>query len=134
MSRYSSREAPKPATLVLVRFGRTTLADEKLRQSCEVSFARWGLHGFSVFELLGGDYRRLARLVPLLVDRRWVLEAAGSDLLGDGFPLCPPGSNPTGPSSSPNPPLPSSPASAVTSPSPKRTRCGLARAGGSIEP
>jgi len=54
-----------------------------------VTFARWGLHGFSVFELLGGDYRRLARLVPLLVDRRWVLEAAGPDLLGDGFPLLP---------------------------------------------
>jgi hypothetical protein len=83
------REAPKPATLVVVRFGRATLADENLRQSCEVSLARWGLHGFSVFELPSGDYRRLARLVPLLVDRRWVLEAAGSDLLGDGFPLLP---------------------------------------------
>ena len=73
----------------MVRFGRTTLADDRLRQSCEVTFARWGLHGFSVFELPDGDYTRLARLVPLLLDRQWVLEAPGSELLGDGFPLLP---------------------------------------------
>jgi len=83
------REAATPTTLVLVRFGRTTLADERLRQNCEVTFARWGLHGFSVFELPGGDYRRLARLLPLLLDRQWVIEAAGADLLADGFPLLP---------------------------------------------
>jgi len=40
--RLQLREAPKPATLVVVRFGRATLADENLRQSCEVSLARWG--------------------------------------------------------------------------------------------
>jgi hypothetical protein len=83
------REAPPPNTLVLVRFGRTTLADEKLRQTCEVTFARWGLYGFSVFELPGGSYENLGRLVPLLFERRWVLEAAGSQLLEDGFPLLP---------------------------------------------
>ena len=43
------RDAAPPTTLVLVRFGRTTLADDKLRQNCEVTYARWGLHGFSVF-------------------------------------------------------------------------------------
>jgi hypothetical protein len=52
-------------------------------------FARWALHGFSVFELPDGDYRRLARLVPLLVDRQWVCEAAGAALLADGFPVLP---------------------------------------------
>jgi hypothetical protein len=76
-----------PNTLVLIRFGRTTLADEKLRQNCEMTFARWGLHGFSVFELPDQDYERLGRLVPLLIDRQWVLEAAGSELLSDGFPI-----------------------------------------------
>ena len=83
------REAAAPTTLVMVRFGRTTLEDDKLRQNCEVTFARWGLHGFSVFELPDGDYGRLARLIPLLIDRQWVLEAAGSKLLADGFPLLP---------------------------------------------
>jgi hypothetical protein len=83
------REAVTPATVVLVRFGRTTLADDNLRQNCEVTFARWGLHGFSAFELPGGDYARLARLIPLLVHRQYILEAAGADLLSDGFPLLP---------------------------------------------
>ncbi len=83
------REATTPTTLILVRFGRTTLSDDKLRQNCEVTFARWGLHGFSVFELPDGDYKRLARLLPLLLDRQWVLEAAGADLLTHGFPLLP---------------------------------------------
>jgi hypothetical protein len=73
----------------MVRFGRTTLADDKLRQNCEVTFARWGLHGFSVFELPGGDYERLARLIPLLLDRQWLLEAPGANLVADGFPLLP---------------------------------------------
>lgn len=83
------REAATPTTLVMVRFGRTTLADDKLRQNCEVTFARWGLHGFSVFELRGDDYDRLARLIPLLLDRQWLLEASGADLVADGFPLLP---------------------------------------------
>ncbi len=83
------REAATPTTLVMVRFGRTTLADDKLRQNCEVTFARWGLHGFSVFELPGDDYDRLARLIPLLLDRQWLLEASGADLVADGFPLLP---------------------------------------------
>jgi hypothetical protein len=83
------REAATPTTLVMVRFGRTTLADDKLRQNCEVTFARWGLHGFSVFELPGGDYERLARLIPLLLDRQWLLEAPGAKLVADGFPLLP---------------------------------------------
>jgi hypothetical protein len=83
------REVPPPSTLVLIRFGRTTLADDKLRQNCEMTFARWGLHGFSVFELPEGDYERLGRLVPLIFDRKWILEAAGSELLADGFPLLP---------------------------------------------
>lgn len=79
MSPLQLREAfTLPNTLVLIRFGRTTLADEKLR---------WGLHGFSVFELPDQDYERLGRLVPLLIDRQWVLEAAGSELLSDGFPI-----------------------------------------------
>ena len=73
----------------MIRFGRATLADEKLRQNCEMTFARWGLHGFSVFELPGGDYERLGRLVPLFVDRQWILEAAGSALVADGFPVLP---------------------------------------------
>jgi hypothetical protein len=73
----------------MLRFGRTTLADEKLRQNCEMTmtFGRWGLNGFSVFELPDRNYERLGRLVPLLIDRQWVLEVAGSDLLADGFPL-----------------------------------------------
>lgn len=83
------REATTPTTLVFIRFGRTTLADDKLRENCEVTFARWGLHGFSVFELPDGDYRQLARLVPILVDRQWVLETVASTLLADGFPLLP---------------------------------------------
>lgn len=83
------REASIPSTLVLIRFGRNTLADDNLRRSCEMTLSRWGLYGFSVFELPDGDYDRLARLVPLLLDRQWVLEAAASDLLGGGFSVLP---------------------------------------------
>ena len=81
------RDAATPSTLVLIRFGRTTLADEELRQNCEMTFARWGLHGFSVFELPDRDYERLGRLVPLPIDRQWMLAATSSHLLRDGFPL-----------------------------------------------
>ena len=83
------REASVPSTLVLIRFGRNTLADDNLGRSCEMTFARWGLYGFSVFELPDGDYDRLGRLVPLLLERQWVLEAAGSNVLRDGFPVLP---------------------------------------------
>jgi hypothetical protein len=37
----SSFETRPPGTLVMVRFGRTTLLDDKLRLNCEVTFARW---------------------------------------------------------------------------------------------
>ncbi|MHB1534587.1 MAG: hypothetical protein ACYC1D_08255 [Acidimicrobiales bacterium] len=42
-----------------------------------------------MFELPAGDYERLGRLVPLLLDRQWILEAAGSEVLADGFPVLP---------------------------------------------
>jgi hypothetical protein len=51
------REEATPTTVVLVRFGRTTLADDNLRQNCEISFVRWGLHGFSVFSFAMGTTR-----------------------------------------------------------------------------
>ncbi len=83
-----------PALLVLLRLGRNTLTDDKLRDSCDDAFRRWGLFGFSAFGLGPGGYAELARQVPLLPTRQWVMEAASSDLLDDGFPVLPTGDQP----------------------------------------
>ncbi|HXW80057.1 MAG TPA: hypothetical protein VEJ84_11200 [Acidimicrobiales bacterium] len=41
-----------------------------------------------------GGYDELARFVPLLVVRQWVLEAPAAPVLADGFPLLPTGDHP----------------------------------------
>lgn len=76
-----------PARLVMVRMGRSTLTDERLEADCKATFNRWGLFGSSVFGLGDGGYPELARYVPILPERQWVMEARTFDLLDDGFPL-----------------------------------------------
>jgi len=81
------RSDPPPQTLVVIRLGSTTLSDEKLAQQCARTFKRWGLHGFSVFEVPGGDYEQLARVAPIVTVRPKLFEADGSDVLDAGFSL-----------------------------------------------
>ncbi len=83
------RDADVPALLSVVRLGSTTLADKHLVRSCEESYGRWGIWGFSVLEVPGGDYQLLARLRPIVAGRRFLLEADGRELIGAGFPLLP---------------------------------------------
>ncbi len=83
-----------PDTLVLIRLGRYTLTESKLAENCEVTFNRWGLFGFSVFGLGRGGYAELARLVPLLGVREWVMEARSRALLDAGFPVLPTNESP----------------------------------------
>lgn len=83
------RDERAPETLVLVRLGKNTLSDVKLGESCEVTFAKWGLYGFSTCGLGRGGYEELGRLVPLLRNRQWVLEASAGALISDGFPVVP---------------------------------------------
>jgi hypothetical protein len=45
--------------------------------------------GFSVFEVPDGDYYQLARLRPLVAERRQLLVADGHELAAAGFPLFP---------------------------------------------
>ena len=42
-----------------------------------------------MFEVPGGDYHLLARLRPIVAERRVVFEARARDLLDDGFPVLP---------------------------------------------
>lgn len=75
--------------LVVVRLGATTLTDQKLVDQCARTFARWGLHGFSVLEVPDGDWQLLARLRPVVTTRRQVLTANAGTLRRAGFPLLP---------------------------------------------
>jgi hypothetical protein len=83
------RDEPVPELLVVVRLGSVTLADDALRRSVAESHERWGLWGFSVLEVPGGDYGLLARLRPIVATRRLLLLAEGSALVAAGFPLLP---------------------------------------------
>lgn len=65
------------------------MTDGHLEAACEDAFDRWGLFGFSTFGLGDGGYPELARFVPLVPYRQWVMEARSADLIADGFPLLP---------------------------------------------
>ena len=88
------RDTERPATIVVIRLGERTLGDEQLGQQCERSRARWGFDGFSVFEVPGGDYGLLAKLVPIVTVRRRLFEADAGRLVAAGFPLFPTGDHP----------------------------------------
>ncbi len=75
--------------VVLVRLGVRTLDDENLARATAESHGRWGIWGFSVLEVPGGDYHQLVRLRPFVATRRLLYHAAGDDLITAGFPLLP---------------------------------------------
>jgi hypothetical protein len=79
---------------MLVRLGRNTLTDGHLEAASEDAFDKWGLFGFSTFGLGEGGYPELARFVPLVPYRQWVMEAGTDDLIADGFPLLPSNDHP----------------------------------------
>jgi hypothetical protein len=83
------RDEPVPELLVVVRLGSVTLEDNALHKSVAESHDRWGVWGFSVLEVPGGDYQLLARLRPIVATRRLLLTAQGPDLVAAGFPLLP---------------------------------------------
>jgi hypothetical protein len=88
------RSAPPPTTIVVIRLGEQTLGNQKLSEQCERTHARWGVHGFSVFEVPDNDYQLLARLVPIVTVRPRLFEARGAELLAEGFPLLPTAQHP----------------------------------------
>ncbi len=88
------RAEPLPGAVVMVRQGSVTLNDDKLARSCDKSYARWGVFGFSVHELPSGGFEELARLFPMLQRRPRLLVAGSAALLADGFPLFPTGAYP----------------------------------------
>jgi hypothetical protein len=65
-------EAATPG-LVVVRLGARTMDDGLLQRSVDECHDRWGIWGFSVLEVPGGDYERLARIRPIVADRRQFL-------------------------------------------------------------
>ncbi len=75
--------------LVVVRLGARTLDDELLRRSVDECHQRWGIWGFSVLEVPGGDFEQLVRMRPIVAARRQFLVADGESLVNDGFPLLP---------------------------------------------
>lgn len=81
------RSQPTPRTLVVIRLGSTTLSDKKLSEQCARTHGRWGIHGFSVFEVPNGDYEQLARIAPIVTVRPKLFEAHAYALLDAGFPL-----------------------------------------------
>lgn len=89
MESLTLRDEPVPGLLVVVRLGSVTLEDEALRTSVAETHARWGIWGFSVLEVPGGDYQALARLRPIVATRRSLLVADGRELVTAGFPLLP---------------------------------------------
>jgi hypothetical protein len=85
----SLRDESAPSGLVVVRLGARTMEDNLLLRSVEQCHDRWGIWGFSVFEVPDGDYDQLARLRPIVAERRQLLVANASELVDDGFPLLP---------------------------------------------
>ncbi|MCL4433982.1 MAG: hypothetical protein M1399_04330 [Actinobacteria bacterium] len=83
------RESSIAEVLIAIRLGANTLADSYLSRSCEECYGRWGIWGFSVLEVPNGDYTRLARLRPLVAERRIIWKANGFDLVAAGFPILP---------------------------------------------
>ena len=83
------REDEVPAVLVVVRLGSRTLDDSHPSRAVEETHGRWGVWGFSVLEVPDGDYERLARLRPIVRDRKALFVADGHELIGDGVPLLP---------------------------------------------
>lgn len=81
------RDSHAFSSLALVRLGSVTLSDEKLDEQCSRSFARWGLHGFSVLEVPGGDWQLLIRLRPVVATRRLAFTVEAGALHDAGFPL-----------------------------------------------
>lgn len=75
--------------LVVVRLVARALDDELLRRSVDECHERWGIWGFSVLEVPGGDFEQLVRIRPIVGDRRQFMVADGEALIDDGFPLLP---------------------------------------------
>ena len=83
------RDDAVPAVLVVVRLGSRTLDDDHLGRAVAETHGRWGVWGFSVLEVPDGDYDRLARLRPIVRERRMLFVADGHELVRSGFPLLP---------------------------------------------
>lgn len=83
------RDETAPPGIVVVRLGAVTLHDSHLQRSAAECHERWGLWGFSVLEVVDGDFYALALVRPILAERRQVSVAFGSDLMDDGFALIP---------------------------------------------
>lgn len=83
------REQSTPSLLIVVRLGSNTLSDDRLARSVTECHGRWGVWGFSVLEVPGGDFELLARLRPIVTQRRLLLVADGHQLVAAGFPLLP---------------------------------------------
>ena len=83
------RDDPVPDLIVVVRLGSNTLLDQHLAKSAAECHAQWGVWGFSVLEVPGGDYAALVRLRPVVAGRRKLHVAHGAELIAAGFPLLP---------------------------------------------
>jgi hypothetical protein len=83
------RHAQQPTLIVVVRLGSRTLDDDHLARSAAETYGRWGVWGFSVLEVPDGDYELLARLRPIVRERRALLVADGAELTRAGFALLP---------------------------------------------
>ncbi len=120
------RDAAVPTLLSVVRLGSTTLVEKHLLRSCEESYGRWGIRGFSVLEVPDGDYQLLARLRPIVASRGFLLEADGQELIAPASLRCRPSIVRTGPSCSRKGRANSSPACAHSSGARSRTQPGRA--------
>lgn len=64
------RDAVPAGVVVVVRLGEKTLEDDHLTRAVKECHGRWGIWGFSVLEVPGGDYAELVRLRPFVGMRR----------------------------------------------------------------
>ena len=83
------RDEQPPELIVVVRLGVKTLDDTHLVRSIEECHFRWGIWGFSVLEVPNGDFSLLARLRPIIAERKQLMVAEGRKLVEAGFPLLP---------------------------------------------
>jgi hypothetical protein len=73
--------------LLVVRGGERALDDDHVRRASELTRARWGFDGISVFEAPNADVLELCRRVQAVAERPKIRTAFARDLRRAGFAL-----------------------------------------------
>ncbi len=81
------RGASTASPLLVVRGGEHALDDALVRKACQLTRAKWGFDGISVFEAPNGSIEELSKRNQGIASRLRIRTAFGEDLRHAGFPV-----------------------------------------------